>query len=488
MENEEIRNLSEELESKESDTATEEEIQVKPDYSGEIKEIVRSNASPKVMRERLDDYHDNDIAAVMSELSIPERQKLYRVLDISTLSAILEYAEEGEVAGYLNEMDIRRAAAVISHMEPDVAVDVLREIEKTKRGILIELLDEESRKDIALLASFDEDEIGSRMTTNFISIHEGLSVKDAMGELVRQAPENDNISTLFVLDENETFVGALDLKELIIARQGDNLEELVMTSYPYVYGHESIDSCIENLKDYSEDLIPVLDNQNMLLGVITSQSIVDVVDEAMGEDYARLAGLTAEEELNEPLKASMGKRLPWLMILLALGMLVSTVIGSFEKVISQLTIVMFFQSLILDMSGNVGTQSLAVTIRVLMDENLTGKEKIGHVFKELKVGLANGLLLGTISIILIGLYIHFFKGLGFADAYAISGCVGLSLLVAMIISSLMGSLIPMFFKKIGVDPAVASGPMITTLNDLIAVVTYYSLSWLLLINILHMGG
>lgn len=488
MENEEIRDLSEELESKEPDTAAEEEVQAKPDYSGEIKEIIRSNAAPKVMRERLDDYHENDIAAVMSELAVPERQKLYRVLDISTLSAILEYAEEDEVAGYLNEMDIRRAAAVISHMEPDVAVDVLREIEKTKRGILIELLDEESRKDIALLASFDEDEIGSRMTTNFISIHEGLSIKEAMGELVRQAPENDNISTLFVLDENETFVGALDLKELIIARQGDKLDELIMTSYPYVYGHESIDSCIENLKDYSEDLIPVLDNQNMLLGVITSQSIVDVVDEAMGEDYARLAGLTAEEELNEPLKASMGKRLPWLMILLGLGMIVSTVIGSFEKVISQLTIVMFFQSLILDMSGNVGTQSLAVTIRVLMDENLTGKEKVSHVFKELKVGFANGLLLGTISVILIGLYIHFFKGFALADAYAISGCVGLSLLVAMIISSLMGSLIPMFFKKIGVDPAVASGPMITTLNDLIAVVTYYSLSWILLINILHMAG
>ena len=127
-----------------------------------------------------------------------------------------------------------------------------------------------------------------------------------------------------------------------------------MTSYPYVYGHEDIDDCLELLKDYSEDLIPVLDNNNHLLGVITSQNMVQVVDDEMGEDYARLAGLTAEEDLTEPLKQSMQKRLPWLFVLLGLGLLVSTVVGAFEQVVSQLTLIMCFQSLILDMAGNVG--------------------------------------------------------------------------------------------------------------------------------------
>jgi len=496
----EIKDISEDLEdamaktaaaaevSEEPETQEEETPIAKPDYSGEIVEIIRSNASPKVMRERLDDYHENDIAEVLALLTTPERQKLYRVLGIGTLSAILEYAEEEDVAAYLNEMDIRKAASVVSHMEPDIAVDVLREIEKVKRGILIELMDAESRKDIALLASFDEDEIGSRMTTNFITLHEGLSVKEAMTELVRQAPQNDNISTLFVLDEADIFVGALSLKELIIARHGDDLESLIMTSYPYVYGHESIDACIERLKDYSEDLIPVLDNSNRMLGVITSQNVVEVVDEALGEDYARLAGLTAEEDLNEPFKDSLRKRLPWLLILLALSMLVSTVIGSFERVVVGLPIVMFFQSLILNMSGNVGTQSLGVTIRVLMDENLTGKQKLHHIFKEFRVGFANGLILGAISVVIVGLYIAVGKGRTYADAFAISGCVGLSLVTAMIFSSLIGSLAPMFFKKIHVDPAVASGPFITTLNDLVGVITYYSMAWILLIKMLHMAG
>ena len=497
----EIKEITEDLEDAMAKTATEPaEIEepsnqeeetpiVKPDYSGEITEIIRSNASPKIMREKLDDYHENDIAEVLTLLSVAERQKLYRVLGINTLSAILEYAEEEDVAAYLNEMDIRKAASVVSHMEPDVAVDVLREIEKVKRGILIELMDAESRKDIALLASFDEDEIGSRMTTNFISIHEGLSVKEAMTELVRQAPQNDNISTIFVLDETDTFVGAISLKELIIARHGDDLESLVMTSYPYVYGHESIDACIEQLKDYSEDLIPVLDNQNRMLGVITSQNVVEVVDEAMGEDYARLAGLTAEEDLNEPFKDSIRKRLPWLLILLALSLVVSTVIGSFEKVVVGLPIVMFFQSMILNMSGNVGTQSLGVTIRVLMDENLTGKQKVQHVLKEFRVGFSNGLILGAISVIIVAVYIILTRGDVYTvkDAFSISGCVGLSLVTAMIFSSLIGSLAPMFFKWIHIDPAVASGPFITTLNDLVGVVTYYSMAYLLLFRVLHMA-
>ena len=207
----------------------------------------------------------------------------------------------------------------------------------------------------------------------------------------------------------------------------------------------------------------------------------------MGEDYARLAGLTAEEDLNEPLLESMKKRLPWLLILLFLGMMVSTVVGAFEKVVAQLTLIMAFQSLILDMAGNVGTQSLAVTIRVLMDENLTIGQKWRLVGKEMRVGLFNGLLLGVISFIFVGLFIHFAKHKTMAFSFAVSGCVGVSLLLAMLISSAVGTLVPLFFKKIKVDPAVASGPLITTVNDLVAVVTYYGMSWLLLLNVMHLA-
>lgn len=458
------------------------------DYTGEILKIIRSNTSPAVMCSRLEDYHANDLADVMPELTVQERCKLYRILDMDMLSDIFEYTDSDNAAEYLKEIDVKKGAAILSRMETDALVEVLHKIDKAKKRLLLDLMDDEVRHDIEVIASFDDDEIGSKMTTNCIIIRENLTVKQAMSSLVEQAAKNDNISTLFVVTEQQKFYGAIDLKDLIIARQDRALEDLVVTSYPYVYAEEDIDDCIEKLKDYSEDSVPVLDNDNRLLGVITSANIIDLVDDEMGEDYAMFAGLTAEEDLKEPLKESMKKRMPWLIVLLGLGMVVSSVVGVFEHVVTQLPIIMAFQSLILDMAGNVGTQSLAVTIRVLMDESLTGKQKVELVFKEMKIGLCNGGLLGILSFAVIGLYIYLFKGKTLLFSYAVSGCIGVALLLAMLISSAVGTCIPLFFKKINIDPAVASGPLITTVNDLVAVVTYYGLSWILLIQVLHLAG
>lgn len=456
------------------------------EYKNEITSIIRGNYSPKTMMYKLDDYHANDIAEIMKELTLPERKKFYRVCSIDMLAEIFEYLDEEEAAVYLDETDIRKAAEVVSNLDTDTAVGILSYIDKSKRALIISTVNPDVQQEIRLIASFDEDEIGSRMTANCIILREDMTIKQAMNELVSQAEENDNISTLFVVDEGGVFYGAIDLKDLITARSETALDDIIATSFPYVYATEQTEDCIEKLKDYSESLVPVLDENNCLLGVITSQNIIEAADEEMGEDYARLAGLTAEEDLNEPLKQSMRKRLPWLLVLLGLGIVVSTVVGAFEKVVAQLTLIVAFQSLILDMAGNVGTQSLAVTIRVLTEVNLTFKQKARLVAKETRVGMFNGTLLGAASFLLVGLYLMLIKGRDPISAFSISGCIGLSLLVAMIISSTIGTLIPLFFKKIKVDPAVASGPLITTVNDLVAVVTYYGMSWILLLNVLDL--
>lgn len=243
------------------------------------------------------------------------------------------------------------------------------------------------------------------MTTNYICIHENLNIRQAMSELVRQAGENDNISTIYVVDDKEIFCGAIDLKDLIVAREYENLDDLIVRSYPYVLDHENISDCIEQIKEYAEDSIPVLSSDGKIVGIITSSDIVEVVDDEMGDDYAKLAGLTAEEDLHETTVQSMKKRLPWLITLLFLG-----------------------------------------------------------------------------------LYIRGFKHYDWLHAFMISGCVGISLVIAMVISSFVGTMIPMFFHKIKVDPAVASGPLITTVNDLVAVLTYYGLALVFLINIFHIAG
>ena len=455
-----------------------------PDYKNEIAAIAKSNLTPKLMRDRILDYHENDIAAALDLLKREERRKLYSMLDTAVLSNVLEYSENRDV--YIGELDIRRRIQVLSQLEITDAVEYLRSLQKSERNMLIDLMDDTAKREIALLSSFDEDEIGSKMTTNFISIRADISIRQAMKELIAQAAENDNISTIYVVDETQTLVGAIDLKDLIIARENMSLEDIIVTSYPYVYANEQIEDCIERIKDYSEDSIPVLDSDNKLKGVLTAQDITELVDDEMGDDYAKLAGLTAEEDLQEPLTKSIRKRLPWLVILLVLGLLVSSVVGLFEHVVSHLALIVCFQSLVLDMAGNVGTQSLAVTIRVLMDEQIHGKEKLFLIGKEARIGLTNGIILGTLSFIFIGLYLFLFKGQPMITAFSISLCTGVALLVSMLLSSVAGTVIPIIFKKLKVDPAVASGPLITTINDLVAVISYYGLAWILLINVLHL--
>lgn len=462
------------------------ELMDKPNYENELIELISNGLSNEELREALSDYHENDIAGALEKLDKRTRQKLYRILDPDTVSDIFSYLEN--VSQYIEELHPEKAADIIENMDADDAVDVLEEMDEGTREHLIELMDEESQEDIRLIRSYDENEVGSIMTTNYICIEKGLTVKQAMKALLEQAADNDNISTIYVVDELEKFYGSIDLKDLIVAREYTELEDIISTSYPYVHAHEEISQCLERLKEYAEDSIPVLDDSGVLIGVITAQSLIEAVDDEMGDDYAKFAGLTAEEDLNESLLESLKKRLPWLLALLCLGMGVSTVVSMFEKVVSQITLIICFQSLILGMAGNVGTQSLAVTIRVLMDETLTGRQKVGLVLKEMKVGLANGILLGSLSFVALGGYIHLLKGKPLLYSFGISGCVGIALAVAMLISSFVGTIMPMFFHKIKVDPAVASGPLISTVNDLVAVITYYGLAWWLLLNVLHLAG
>lgn len=454
-------------------------------YSFEIAELIRSNLTPKRMQEKLSSYHENDIASTLELLTKSERTKLYQILDSETLADILEYSDH--MVEYVQELTLRKKIDVFSRMETSDVVEVLRQLEKGERETLIDLLNPEVRSEVKLLSSFDEDEIGSVMSTNYIMVSDHASVKEAMSELIRQAAENDNISTIYVVDQYETFYGAIDLKDLIIAREGTDLKGIMTCSYPYVYARASIEDCIPQLMDYSEDSIPVLDNDNKLIGAITARDLVEVVGDELNEDYAKLAGLSAEEDLEEPIRLSVKKRLPWLFVLLAMGLGVSATVGLFESIVAQLPVIMCFQSLILDMAGNVGTQSLAVAIRVLMDKQITGKQKATLILKESRVGLANGLILGILSFIVIGIYLAL-KGNAISFAFAVSGCLGAAMVLAMLISSLSGTIIPIFFQKIGVDPAVASGPLITTVNDLVAVISYYGLSWIILINMMHLGA
>lgn len=444
-----------------------------------------TTGTDQAIRDYLDDYHDNDIAEVLTQVDEDSRKRVYRALGYDRAAEVLAYMDN--VSDYLEELSPKQAAALLGSMDADDAVDALEDIDsEDKREELIALMDDESSEDIRLIVSFDEDQVGHRMTTNFVTVPATATIKEAMRSLVEQAHENDNINTIYATDAQGKYAGAIQLTDLIVAREGTPLDDLIAKSYPSVYATERTDDVMERLRDYAEDSIPVLNDRDEIIGAITANAIIEAVDEALGEDYAKLGGLTAEEDLHEKLLASMKKRLPWLILLLGLGMVVSGVVGAFEAIVAQVAIVVSFQSLILDMAGNVGTQSLAVTIRVLMDEDVSGREKLLFVGKEMRVGAVNGLLLGGLSFLFVGGYLHFLKHYAAENALLVALCVGAALLVAMVISSAVGAVVPMFFHKIKVDPAVASGPLITTMNDLVAVVTYYSLAGLFLAG-LHLS-
>ena len=460
----------------------------KKNYVQEILDIIHSGLPQAELAEKLSDYHENDLADALADLTAEERRKLYAILGVEQVAEIFSYLDDAEP--YLKELPPEEAAQVVSHMDSDDAVDALDDLEEEDKEKIVhqmDKVDKDAADDVKLLLSYDEDEIGSCMTTNYICIRKDMTIRQAMSELVKQAGENDNISTLYVVNENEHFYGAIDLKDLIVARADNSLEKLIDRSYPYVTDHEKINDCIDRIVDYAERSLHVLNESGKLLGSITSADVVELVDDQMGDDYAKLGGLTSEEDLNEGVFQSVKKRLPWLVALLFLGMLVSSVVGAFESVVAVLPIVICFQSRVLDMAGNVGTQSLAVTIRVLVDENLTTSKKLHLLFKEMRVGLVNGALLAVMALGFLGVYIHFFKAYAWGQAFLLSGCVGISLVVAMVISSLVGTVIPMLFHKIHIDPAVASGPLNTTNNDLVAVVVYYGLAMIVLIDIFHLG-
>ena len=452
----------------------------------EIAALIRDDLSPKMIQEQLENYHNSDIAKSMEQMDRLGRMRLIRSIEPDKLASIFKYVEPQEAAAFLKDIDTARAVFILEKIDPDAAADILRELPGSDRSAMIGLLNGALRKKIELLVSFDEDEIGSRMSANFISLDSEMTVGQATRALMDQAKENDNIQMLFVTAENGFFCGTVELRALLIAEKNAAIAPLIQHRFPYVYCSERTEDCIERLKSYSESAIPVLDASNCILGVITLKDLVEAVDDEMSDDYAKLGGLSAEEDLHEPLRASLKKRMPWLLVLLVLGMVVSGVVGAFEKVVSRLTIIMAFQSLILDMAGNVGTQSLAVAIRVLMDKQTSGRQKLTLILKESRVGLTNGFILGISSFLVIGGYLVL-KGNGLSFAFAVSGCLGAAMILAMLISSLSGTVIPIFFQKIGVDPAVASGPLITTVNDLVAVITYYGLAWVILINLLHLA-
>ncbi len=447
------------------------------DFSNELINLITTARNDDDLREKLSDYHANDVASALERLSPAERKRVYSALSDEFASEVLSYAEDtGEI---LEDLSPDKAADIIENMDADDAVDVLDELDENKKREILSLMESEAAEDVKLISKYDDDRIGSEMTTNFIEIKNFFSVKQAMRELIKQAADNDNISTVYVTDEKGVFCGAIELRDLFIARDTTPLSDITISSYPHLYANEKISDCIEKIKDYAEDSLPVLDADNRLIGALTGSNAVSVIENEMSEDYAKLAGLSGNEEKNDGVFASLFKRLPWIIALLGFSLLISTVIGAFENVIQALPLIVFFQSLVLDMGGNSGTQSLGVTLQELTENGDAKSSEI--IWRETRVSFLSSLISGLIALPVLSAYMTIFKAQAFLSAIKTAACISGALVIAMTVSGFCGAAIPLFFKKLKKDPAVASGPLITTVNDLVSALTFYALAWLFLI-------
>ena len=452
-------------------------------YEALILSVIRGGYTGEQLKNELDRFHNNDIAGVISLLTSEERELLLSALGYEAMSAIVSYLDDA--GDYLSELDIESVADIIEQMDADEAVDALDDLdEKTRNAVLSHIDNEEIKEEIKLIDSYDEECFGSRMSTNYIAIKKDMSIKQATRTLISMAADNDNIYTLFVTNDDGSFYGAIDLKSLIVARSDERLENLICTTFPYVLDKDIISDNVERLRSYSEDLIPVLSSEDRkMLGVITTMDILDMVDDELGEDYAKLAALVSEEAGDEKLFQSMKKRIPWLIVLLFMGLVVSATVGLFERVVDALPMIVSFQSLILGMAGNVGTQSLAVTVRQLgIGTEIRLRAQIMMIIRETRIAMLNGVAIGLFSFGIVSLYLVTLGGFVSGFALTVAVCVGLAMCFAMAISGLTGAAIPIALYRMGADPAVASGPLITTVNDLVAVITYYGLAWTLILN------
>lgn len=400
-----------------------------------------------------------------------ERMKIYSFLSPEEVASIMEHIELEDVEPFFTEMDPQFASMVLADLATDDAVDILNEMEKEKVASFLTIMDKDEADEIKELLHYEEKTAGSIMTTEFVAVNKLQTVAETMQQLKVEAPEAETIYYLYVVDEDKHLVGVISLRDLIIADGdqiiGDCMNEKVVS----VSVGKNQEEVAQMIMDYDFLALPAVDFQNHLLGIITVDDILDVVDEEASEDYSKLAAVTDVHRIEDSPFSAAKKRLPWLIILLFLGLFTASLIGQFEATLEQVAILAIFMPLIAGMAGNTGTQSLAVAVRGLATGEFAKGGKLTLMLKE----TATGLIIGGVCGIMITLIIYVWKGELFLGML-----VGISLLATLTIATLSGSIIPLVMERFNIDPAVASGPFITTINDLISISIYFGIATMFL--------
>ena len=447
------------------------ETEINKDFIQNIERLIK-NHDDEALLLLLAEEHPADIAEIIDILNLSSATYLFKLLDSEqTAEALLEIDDDDrekilknlsaeEIADEIDELDTDDAADIISELPPEIISEVISEID-----------DDEHVKDIVDLLRYDEGTAGSLMAKELVKAKESWTIQTCIREMRDQAKEVTRVHSIYVVDKNEQLIGRLSLKDLLVASDKARVSEIYIEKVDSVNVNDEVEDVVRIMQKYDLEAIPVVSDENILQGRITIDDIVDVIKEEAEKDYQMAAGITEDVEADDSILELTKARLPWLVLGLFGGLAAASIMGGFEDALTKFPELFFFTPLIAAMAGNVGVQSSAIIVQGLANDNIRGS-MFKRMIKEIGLSLVNG-------IILAGLIFVF--GLVFNYNINISITIAISLVIVIIIASLIGTFVPLVLDKKGIDPAVATGPFITTSNDIFGIFIFFYIAKLILV-------
>ncbi|MDA9774984.1 magnesium transporter [Algibacter sp.] len=435
-------------------------------------ELFIEKQNDKELHKLLDDFHYADIAEILDELNLEQAVYVIKLLDSERTSDILMELDEDNREKVLKNLSAKEIAEEVEELDTDDAADIIAELpEDRQQAVIAQIEDEEHKAEITELLAYDEDTAGGLMAKELVKVYETWTVAGCMRRIRGQAEEVTRVHSIYVVNKEEKLIGRLSLKDLIVAKSEQKISDLVKVNVDYVNVHDDVEEVAKVMAKYDLEAIPVVDKNQILLGRITIDDIVDVLREEADKDYQMAAGITGDVEADDSILELTRARLPWLFLGLVGGIGAFLIMEGFEGLFTgKAVILFFFTPLIAAMAGNVGVQSSAIIVQGLANDDVRGSVN-SRLIKEMLLAALNGFILA----IFLFLFIWAFKG-ELNTALAIS----VSLVAVIIVAGLIGTFVPLFLNKRGIDPAIATGPFITTSNDILGILLYFWIAKMIL--------
>ena len=420
----------------------------------------------------LEEVHHADIAEILDELELDEATYLIKLLDSEKTSEALMELEEDVRERILDNLSAKEIAEELENMDTDDAADIMAELsEERKQEVIGEIVDEEHAGHIVELLRYDEDSAGGLMAKELVKVNENWNVTGCMSEMRAQAENVTRVHSIYVVDNRGKLKGRLSLKDLLTASSRANISDVYIPQVDYVNVHTPGEEVARVMQKYDLEAIPVVDEMGRLVGRVTIDDIFDFMRDEAERDYQMAAGISEDVEADDSILHLTRARLPWLILALCGGFVSVTVLGTFDAAMKEHAALFFFVPLIAAMAGNVGVQSSAIVLQGLANKSLRGS-LLNRLVKEILLSLLNGVVL-AIFLIVGGIFL-----LGFDFWFGLT--VGASLISVIIIASLIGTFVPIILDKMGIDPAMATGPFITTSNDIFGILIYFTIAKMVL--------